>query len=167
MTKLWLKWGTFKWVEDPTPEMVEILDRYYAMGSCTSAALQCDTDAQRDLVHALVDACPGEIINGYDNERYTKERAHEYLREWRARDAAKREAKRRQAEEAGAADLSAYDGIQPRLLSEPQAYKRACIRMGAVDALNAVAALAESGASPDAIARFARDTVQSLSGSPV
>jgi hypothetical protein len=82
---LLLKWGTLKgWNLGDNEAALAAAKRYAEGGMSMSAMAQHDTDAQKDALCDLIDAIDGEITNDWSGERYTKEQAKAYVREYGA-----------------------------------------------------------------------------------
>lgn len=78
--ELALKWGTLKrWsnVEEGTPERA-LLQEYFDIGTCASAALQRDTPRQKEIVCALIDIAGG-AYNDWEGKSMTVEEAKRYV----------------------------------------------------------------------------------------
>jgi hypothetical protein len=80
---LTLKWGSLKSWHIESEKGRAALERYFAEGVCMSAALQHDTDTQKDAICDLIDAVDcGEIFNDWSGETMTKDEAKRYVREY-------------------------------------------------------------------------------------
>ena len=82
MDKLTLKWGTLKrWDLESQPA----LDALQALANygdrCMSAALQRDTDEQKELLCALIDAIDNpKVYLDWNGEYVSKDEAKDYVR---------------------------------------------------------------------------------------
>lgn len=80
---LTLKWGSLKnWQLDEEGPAFFALKKYFNDPVSMSAALQKDTDAQKDALCELVDALDGEIWNDWDSVTMSKEEAKTYIRNY-------------------------------------------------------------------------------------
>ena len=78
-----LKWGTLKGWQANSDAMRSALRTYFDAGPHNiSAMAQHDTDAQKDALCGVIDACDGEIWNDWSGETMTKEAAKTYVREY-------------------------------------------------------------------------------------
>lgn len=80
---LTLKWGNVKGWEgaaDGTPFRVA-LDRWCDSGQSISA-MQRQTDEQRELICAIIDAVEGDIHDDWNGGTMTKDDAKSYVREY-------------------------------------------------------------------------------------
>jgi hypothetical protein len=77
---LTLKWGTLKSWSLGTPKGRELLERYFALGSCDSAMFQKDTPEQKALICQMIDECRAEAIYlDWDGKEVSKEEAKQYV----------------------------------------------------------------------------------------
>jgi len=77
---LLLKWGTLKGYSAKNAEFRAALQKYLDAGEQSAGAMtQRDTEAQKLALCEAVDACPGEIMNDWSGETYTKEQAKDYV----------------------------------------------------------------------------------------
>ena len=75
-----LKWGTLKAWNVKTPAAQELLERYLALGSSMSAAMQRDTPEQRRLLCELIDASDCESVYlDWDAREVSKQEAKDYI----------------------------------------------------------------------------------------
>ena len=81
---LLLKWGTLKGWNVPDGECFDLLKKWNELGVSMSAMTQKNTPEQIDVLCQLVEKFDGEIHNDWDGEKYTKEQAVKYLREYNA-----------------------------------------------------------------------------------
>lgn len=78
-----LKWGTLKSWHIKSEAGQAALKRYFDEGVSMSAAMQRDTDTQREAVCDLIDAVDcAEIYNDWSGEAMTKDEAKRYVREY-------------------------------------------------------------------------------------
>jgi hypothetical protein len=61
-------------------------------------------------------------------------------------------------------NVSDFDGTHPQMLPEPCAYKRACVRMGAVSAYETCLNLLKSGTPVDGVTTILESNIKSLNG---
>jgi hypothetical protein len=76
---LLLKWGTIKGWNIKDPEALALLKRYFAEGVPWSAMTDHPDEARKAILCDLIRAHKGTIMNDWDGESYTKERAIEYV----------------------------------------------------------------------------------------
>lgn len=76
---LLLKWGTIKSWHLHSEKGQALLKKYFELGSSMSAAMQHDTDEQKQLVCDMIDECNGEIQEDWGGEILSKEQAKEYV----------------------------------------------------------------------------------------
>ncbi len=81
---LLLKWGTLKgWSFHNSPKALAALEKYVAIGSCISAAMQKDTPEQKQLIIEMIDTVKGPVSLDWTNETFktkkAKEKAKEYI----------------------------------------------------------------------------------------
>jgi hypothetical protein len=82
---LLLKWGTLKgWNVKDNAKAMEALERYHADPTSMSAAMQHDTDAQRQALFDLIDAMPDDapIQSDWSGETFTRETAKQYIADY-------------------------------------------------------------------------------------
>ena len=79
---LLLKWGTLKGWNFTTEKSRAAAQKYADMGMAMGAMQQRDTPEQKEALCELIDAIDGEIVNDWSGERYTKEQAKAYVREY-------------------------------------------------------------------------------------
>ena len=82
---LTLKWGTVKGWQNLSGETVQILQRWADLGANMSAAMQHDTDEQKQLICDAIDsvtAAGGVICNDWSGEDMTAKEAKQYVREY-------------------------------------------------------------------------------------
>lgn len=81
---LLLKWGTIKGWNLETEASKTALQAYLsADGDVSASAMtQHDTPAQKEALCALIDAVEGDIQNDWSGEKYSKEEAKAYVREY-------------------------------------------------------------------------------------
>lgn len=79
-----LKWGTLKgWKLENSPEAFEALKEYGEIGMSMSAAMQNDTERQKELICIMIDKVNGYIQNDWDGTIYeNKEDAKKYILEY-------------------------------------------------------------------------------------
>lgn len=81
---LLLKWGSLKgWSLGDNEAARAAAERFASEGMSMSAALQHNTDTQREALCDLIDAINGPITNDWSGEEYTKDQAKAYIREYR------------------------------------------------------------------------------------
>ena len=78
-----LKWGTLKGWDIVTPRGLELLQKYYDLGTTFSAAMQRDTPEQKQILCELIDECndPRGIFLDWDEVYVSKETAKRYVME--------------------------------------------------------------------------------------
>lgn len=76
---LLLKWGTIKGWNLTSEKSKELLQKYLDIGASMSCMTQKDTPEQKEILCELIRQHDGTIINDWDNEEYTKERAIKYI----------------------------------------------------------------------------------------
>lgn len=76
-----LKWGTIKgWQLKNSPEAFQALQEYSKLGMNASAAMQKDTDKQKELICRMIDTVNGPIENDWTGKTYeSKEAAKKYV----------------------------------------------------------------------------------------
>jgi hypothetical protein len=74
-----LKWGTLKSWSFNNPKGVELIKKYFELGSSASAMLQKDTKEQKRLICEMIDLVPGDIYLDWDGEYVSKEKAKQYV----------------------------------------------------------------------------------------
>lgn len=82
MSELTLKWGTLKaWDFSDSEKGQALLKEYMEIGACLSAALQKDTERQKEIVRELIDECddPEGIYLDWEGKFVTKQEAKEYI----------------------------------------------------------------------------------------
>lgn len=77
-----LKWGTLKGWDIQTEQGMALLKRYVELGASHGAAQQRDTPEQKEIICQLID-CADEIYLDWDGEYVSKEKAKEYVRNYR------------------------------------------------------------------------------------
>lgn len=77
-----LKWGTLKSWRITSEEGRALLEKYFGLGSSLSAAMQHDTDEQKEIICKLIDLVPGEIYLDWNGEYASKEDAKKYIMEY-------------------------------------------------------------------------------------
>lgn len=78
-----LKWGTLKSWDIHSETGRALLKRYYEIGASMGAATQKDTPEQTEIICQLIDGCEGEIYLDWDGKYVSKEKAKEYVRNYR------------------------------------------------------------------------------------
>ena len=78
-----LKWGTLKSWDIHSEKGMALLRRYHEIGSSLSAMCQRDTAEQREIICELIDCCAGDIYLDWDNKYVSKEKAKEYVRNYK------------------------------------------------------------------------------------
>ncbi len=77
-----LKWGSIKSWNFKQPKLMELLQKYYDLGVCISAALQEDTEEQRQLIIEMIDLVDcDEIYLHWEGKHVSKEEAKKYVLE--------------------------------------------------------------------------------------
>lgn len=79
---LLLKWGVPKGWNFTDPECTALLQKYYDLGSSSSAMMQPNTDEHKKILCELIDKIDGTISNDWDGNDYTKEQAKKYVMEY-------------------------------------------------------------------------------------
>lgn len=80
---LLLKWGTLKgWDLGNNEKAKAAAQRYADGGMSLSAMAQHDTPEQKQALCDLIDAIDGDIQNDWSGEKYTKDEAKAYVREY-------------------------------------------------------------------------------------
>lgn len=80
-----LKWGTLKSWKLNDGRAFELLKKWHALGSCSSAMCQKDTPEQKTLICELIDAVDCEqIYLDWDDKYVSKEEAKRYVMEYGA-----------------------------------------------------------------------------------
>ena len=81
--RLTLKWGTLKAWSFRQPKMLELLERYSALGDSWSAMQQRDTPEQKQLICEMIDAGDFETVYlDWDGDYVSKERAKQYVMDY-------------------------------------------------------------------------------------
>lgn len=80
---LTLKWGTLKSWDIHSDTGLALLKRYCELGASMSAMAQRDTPEQKEIICQLIDGCAGDIYLAWDGEYVSKEKAKEYVRNYR------------------------------------------------------------------------------------
>jgi hypothetical protein len=85
MNCLTLKWGTLKsWDFSDSEEGQILLRKYFDMGGSVSAAMQNDTDKQKEIICNLIDLCDGDTIYlDWDGKEVSKQEAKDYVMNYR------------------------------------------------------------------------------------
>lgn len=78
-----LKWGTLKSWDIHSEAGIALLRRYHEIGCSYSAMAQRDTPEQKEIICQLIDGCEGDIYLDWDGEYVSKEKAKEYVRNYR------------------------------------------------------------------------------------
>jgi hypothetical protein len=78
-----LKWGTLKSWKIHSEAGMALLRRYVEIGSSLGAMQQRDTPEQKEIICQLIDCCAGEIYLDWDGVYVSKEKAKEYVRNYR------------------------------------------------------------------------------------
>jgi len=78
-----LKWGTLKSWDIHSETGIALLRRYREIGCSLSAMAQRDTPEQKEIICQLIDGCAGDIYLDWDGEYVSKEKAKEYVRNYR------------------------------------------------------------------------------------
>jgi hypothetical protein len=79
---LTLKWGTLKaWDFTGSEKAIELIQRWSNLGVCASAALQRNTDEQKQLICQIIDECndPRGIYLSWNDVYVSKEEAKKYV----------------------------------------------------------------------------------------
>ena len=76
---LLLKWGTVKGWKRLNQDCVDLLQKYYDLGTSMSAMAQQDTPEQKALLCDVIRLHEGTIQNDWDGQYYTKEQAMDYV----------------------------------------------------------------------------------------
>lgn len=77
-----LKWGSLKAWELTEDKDKALVARWYELGVSMSAALQNNTDEQKDIICELLSGFTGYIGNDWDGSVYTPEEAVAYVRNY-------------------------------------------------------------------------------------
>jgi len=79
-----LKWGSIKAWADMNEDgpAFAALKRYHDEPTCMSAAMQKDSETQRQAILDCIDALDGEIWNDWTGKKMTKEEAKNYILEY-------------------------------------------------------------------------------------
>ncbi len=82
---LGLKWGTLKyWDFGENERALAAYNKWFYLGSCTSAMAQNNTPEQKELICEIIDAINGPIKNDWSGEEMTKDEAKKYVMEYRS-----------------------------------------------------------------------------------
>jgi len=78
---LTLKWGTLKsWNFEGSEKGAELLKEYCQIGTCASAALQKDTQRQKEIICELIDLCTDDkIYLDWNGDYVSKKKAKKYV----------------------------------------------------------------------------------------
>lgn len=77
-----LKWGTLKECNLHSKKGIELLDKYFSLGSSAGAITQSDTSEQKELICQMIDECNSNtIFLEWDDKDVSKEEAKKYVRE--------------------------------------------------------------------------------------
>lgn len=80
---LTLKWGTLKSWHFESEKGQALLKEYNEIGSSFSAMAQQDTPRQKEIIHALIDACDSEFIYlDWDGKYVSKQEAKDYVTDY-------------------------------------------------------------------------------------
>ena len=84
--RLILKFGTLKGWSCLSKTTAEILQKWADLGTSMSVMAQNDTPEQKEILCQAIDNLSDgfEIQNDWSGEKYTKEEAKKYIREYRA-----------------------------------------------------------------------------------
>lgn len=78
-----LKWGTLKAWNLRSEAALTLLRRYVDLGVSGSAALQKDTQEQKDLICQIIDVCNAPTIHlDWEGKNVTKEEAKMYVMDY-------------------------------------------------------------------------------------
>lgn len=81
-----LKWGTLKAWRFHSAEALALLREYEEIGYAFSAMSQLDTPRQKEIICALIDLCTAPtIFLAWDGEYVSKDRAKQYVMDYRAK----------------------------------------------------------------------------------
>jgi hypothetical protein len=79
-----LKWGTLKGWDFSSDAAKAAFDKLANLGPRSmSAAMQRDSDEEKQALIELIEAMDGAIVNDWTGEEMTKEEAKKYVREYR------------------------------------------------------------------------------------
>lgn len=81
---LLLKWGSVKGWGNLAKKDIEILQKWSDLGRSSSAMMQDDSQEQKDILCELINQFDGEIQNDWSGDKYTKEEAVKYIKEYRS-----------------------------------------------------------------------------------
>lgn len=83
MDSLSLKWGTLKAWNLHSDKGLELLKRYFDLGTSASAMLVNDTQEQKELICQMIDECNCPTIYlDWDDKNVSKDEAKRYVQEY-------------------------------------------------------------------------------------
>lgn len=74
-----LKWGTLKRWDFQTDDAKKLFAEYCDIGSSASAAMQNDTQRQKEIICELIDLCEEPITNDWSGDKMTRQEAKDYV----------------------------------------------------------------------------------------
>lgn len=82
---LTFKWGTLKDWRITDPRVIDLLDKWIALGVSVSSMMQKSRDTPEHLAAlcAIIDAHTGTIDNDWEGTTMTKDEAKQYIMEYR------------------------------------------------------------------------------------